>query len=615
MYKNKLNLRNVIAMTICLVGTTMFSGCNKDNEPEQTGQVAVNLSTDIKPPTILRAANDQWEANDKVGFYMKRAKQVLTDAGAVYSNANNVQMSLSGQNLVADPPVMYPTSGNVDFIAYYPYNANVNAGFTIPINVAEQASGLPIEVLYSNNVTNQAPTNAVVRLDFLYSLAKIELTVTGGTNSNLTAADFASMTVTVEGLYTQATLQLANGTFTNYSGKQPIALYRQSNDNSSVTFEMLALPADEDITFKFNVGGEVYSYEMTASYTSAKLYSYAFSLDYPPTPEQTATMLSSYIIPRDEEPVQNISVNVPNSPNTWTGVANSGFGNDGFDSHIHCIAYGNGRFVAGGNSKKIFYSIDGENWAAGIDNTVDATAYLAAAYVNGKFITSNYRKMLYSTDGKNWTAGSDELITFVLGITYGNEKYIAVGSYGMTYSIDGENWTLVADNTLDSFPYDDGSGGFQTIAYGAGKFVAGRAYRDGVGFNTLIVYSTNGENWTPVQDNTFFHNNIIRDIAYGNDKFIAVYSDGVAYSLDGINWTVVANTTFSGNWVSAVAYGGGYFVAVGNGKIAYSRDGENWAIVTKSTLDDYSFTDVVYGDGKFVAVGLDGKMAYSNSLE
>jgi len=297
-----------------LVVLAAFSGCNRDKpENDQPGNLAVKLKADLQQASLLKVANDKWEATDRVGLYMKRVGQALTASDAVYSYANNVQMSIDpGNDLVSTPPVMYPQTGNVDFIAYYPYNENVGAEFTIPVDVAgHHVAGLPTEVLYSNNITSQAPTNAVVRLDFLYSLAKIELTVTGGTNSKLTAADFAAMTATVEGLYTQAMLYLADGAFTNHSEKQSITLYRKNSNNSSVTFEMLALPTVAEVIFKFNVGGEVYEHEMTVDYAGAKLYRYAFALDYPPTPEPKATLLNTYIIPRDEEPMQNITITVP----------------------------------------------------------------------------------------------------------------------------------------------------------------------------------------------------------------------------------------------------------------------------------------------------------------
>ena len=165
-----------------LIIAAAFTGCKKDKPeiPEKNGPIAVNLRADIKPASILKVKNDQWEANDKVGLYMKRAGVDLTAAGAVYSNAANVEASLDATgNLVINPPLMYPLTGNVDFIAYHPYNSNVSAGYTIPVNVAGQATGLPTEVLYSNNITNQVAVSTPVKLDFMYSLAKIELTVTG----------------------------------------------------------------------------------------------------------------------------------------------------------------------------------------------------------------------------------------------------------------------------------------------------------------------------------------------------------------------------------------------------------------------------------------------------
>ena len=100
----------------------VFSSCNKEDTGEiGTEPIAVNLTADIKPAVTTRVANDQWESSDEVGLFMKRTGQTLTDFGAIYGNANNVRMGISGQTLTSNPPVMYPASGNVDFVAYYPY--------------------------------------------------------------------------------------------------------------------------------------------------------------------------------------------------------------------------------------------------------------------------------------------------------------------------------------------------------------------------------------------------------------------------------------------------------------------------------------------------------------
>ena len=62
----------------------------------------------------------------------------------------------------------------------------------------------------------------------------------------------------------------------------------------------------------------------------------------------------------------------------------------------------------------------------------------------------------------------------------------------------------------------------------------------------------------------------IFDIAWGNNRFVAVGSDGkMAYSSDGAAWTKVADSEFGSSGIIAIAYASGRFVAAGNdGKIA-----------------------------------------------
>ena len=288
-----------------------FASCDRDR-PEPEGQIAVKLRADIQPASNLKVANDNWEAGDKAGLYMKKTDQPLTTAGAVYGNCSNVQMNIVDNMLTATPPVLYPETGNVDFVAYYPYNASVDADFTIPVNMAGQETGLPAETLYANNVTNQAPTPTAVPLYFRYSLAKLELKVSGGVNSPLIAADFAGMTVRVDGLYTQAKLQLIDGTITDRQNVQPITLHRKGSGATWATFEALVLPTTvaTKVTFVFNVGGESYRYETDGAYNAATCYELNFALDFPPAPDRKATLLNAGIIPRTVNS-QSFSVNIP----------------------------------------------------------------------------------------------------------------------------------------------------------------------------------------------------------------------------------------------------------------------------------------------------------------
>jgi len=304
----KVFLNYSVIAAIAVSVSAAFTGCNKDN-PEANGPLAVNLRADITKST-LKMANDQWEPGDKVGLFMKKAGQSIH-----HSDPVNRQMSLSDGMLVSDQPLMYPTSGNVDFIAYYPYNpaVNVSGHDSIFVELYDQAElGLPQELLYSNNVSNQVPTESPVTLNFRYLFAKLEIIVTGGANSALTPADFAAMTTSIVGMSTHGNFALNDGTYQNLSGCwEPITLYKTGSTASSATFEVLVAPTttDSEVTFRFHVGGNTYLNEQTVNYATHNKYYLNFAIGFPSQPK--ATLLNSYIVPRNENPPQNFAITVP----------------------------------------------------------------------------------------------------------------------------------------------------------------------------------------------------------------------------------------------------------------------------------------------------------------
>ena len=295
-----------------------FVSCNTtDNEYDVTEPIAVNLRANINPATT-RVMNDQWQTNDQVGLFMVRTGLPLS-AASVFGDADNMLMTIQSGVLTSNPPVMYPLTGNVDFIAYYPFHSSVGNNFTIPVNVADQEAGLPTEVLFSNNITNQAPTSNPVTLNFYYSLAKLEVRVIAGANSTHSAVDFENMTVSIAEMYTQADLQLANGAFTNHSGRQTITLYNTGSNATSASFAALVLPANEGVTFLFDVNGTMYRHTMTVNYVAANLYRLNFALDFPAEQTRTATLLNAVIIPREEN-IQDISVDATHHSVEINGV-------------------------------------------------------------------------------------------------------------------------------------------------------------------------------------------------------------------------------------------------------------------------------------------------------
>jgi arabinan endo-1,5-alpha-L-arabinosidase len=187
-------------------------------------------------------------------------------------------MGFNENMLTSDVPVFYPKQGNVDFVAYYPYTDAVGVDFTIAVNIANQAGGLP-EMLYSNNAVNRGSSGDIVPLVFRYSLAKLRVSVK---SPYLKATDFEAITASLEGMNTEAKWRLADGTFTEHDGRQqPITLCKTGATATEATFEALILPfsvSAGDAEFVILAGNDVCRFSAEGDYVAGKQYYFNFTL-------------------------------------------------------------------------------------------------------------------------------------------------------------------------------------------------------------------------------------------------------------------------------------------------------------------------------------------------
>jgi hypothetical protein len=181
---------------------------------------------------------------------------------------------------------------------------------------------------------------------------------------------------------------------------------------------------------------------------------------------------------------------------TWTAV-NTGsifdylYDGSTYKVGIGAIAYGNNKFVAVGDEGKIATSTDGVTWTAvntgSIFDYVDdlfgpsKAAIIAIAYGNGKFVAGGEEsKIAVSSDGVSWTAvtttafdyhpiySGETISTGFRRIAFGDGKFVAGHGGTMATSTDGATWTPIPTPTSFNRLW--------AIAYGNGKFVAGSDY-------------------------------------------------------------------------------------------------------------------------------------------
>jgi hypothetical protein len=294
------------------------------------------------------------------------------------------------------------------------------------------------------------------------------------------------------------------------------------------------------------------------------------------------------------------------SGGTWVLAANNSFA---AKDVINSVAYGGGKFVAGGSLRKMAYSTDGSNWTA-IPNTVFTISQLGSTLVGDNAIRD---------------------------IAYGSNKFVAVGGQNqMAYSADGVAWTAVANspfpvdmNTLLGYDVTN----IVCIAYGGGKFVAGatsrKFYSNGDAYYYgEMAYSTDGITWTRADAESVFGQKQVNTVSYVNGKFVAGGQGVIGYSADGITWTAAAVgkpfhvptgdefIPYLDYNIYGIAYGAGKYIAVGasakvvgGGNMASSTDAATWTEMPESAIN---LVMVTYANGKFILSGaVDGYFEYS----
>ena len=93
------------------------------------------------------------------------------------------------------------------------------------------------------------------------------------------------------------------------------------------------------------------------------------------------------------------------------------------------VAYGNGRWVAGGSgANSLAYSADGASWI-GIGTSIFTDCF-GVFYADGKWVAvgSGPNSIAYSADGETWVGlGNSIFSSDGLAVHYGGSKWVAVG--------------------------------------------------------------------------------------------------------------------------------------------------------------------------------------------
>lgn len=255
--------------------------------------------------------------------------------------------------------------------------------------------------------------------------------------------------------------------------------------------------------------------------------------------------------------------------------------------------YGSGTFVVVGMKGYLASSADGLTWTKRAPGSRAHMAGLAAG--NGRFVAvgaipdreEGGGAALMSTDGMRWRTVLPDVKGWLTDVAFGAGRFVAVGSSGEIWSsADGAEWS---EHAVPA----DFAPSFTAVLFDGARFLA--FSRDG------IFASANGQQWAPWSANLpeETYHRVIRAggqyVAVGTKSVSGKLQALVTTSPDGVTWTD-RSPGLEGR-LTGVAYGDGLFVAVGTELVLSSTDGITWAPDERFAWSEW--VDVAHAAGRF----------------
>lgn len=248
-----------------------------------------------------------------------------------------------------------------------------------------------------------------------------------------------------------------------------------------------------------------------------------------------------------------------------------------YPSMCNAVATNGSMWVAvgiNGSNSVMCNSTDGIDWLKNIAGSKLATGLTGVATNGSMWVAVGYTSVgiaLYSSDGITWIVSESSKSVFtggMQGVTWNGKLWVA-GAYGGNaitgYSSDGITWTK-ADSGNTTFDYTRCSILATTISQPIKKVTP---YTLLPSLNNFMIATSGGDQQTGAKL--------------------------MLHSYDGINWThnisgSLAISNMNWGWGTAVAYNGSMWVTMGldgdanptYGRLAYSYDGINWTLSPNS---------------------------------
>lgn len=256
-----------------------------------------------------------------------------------------------------------------------------------------------------------------------------------------------------------------------------------------------------------------------------------------------------------------------------------------FPEAINEIAYGNGKYVAVGNS--IYTSEDKIDWSV----IPDINGALSIAFGNNKYMAvGNAGYIISSDDAVNWTElsitlDSGQTLPDLNEIIFDGSKFVIVGNDGKIFTSNG----LEVTNQNSPTSID-----LKSIVFGNGIFLA-------VGFKSatsILLKSTDAITWDTISLPIQLKRNPYSKIVFGNGVFIIKDTMRCYTTTDGTD--LVAHSTPEPPSSGDICFINDKFLLSSKRNSYQSKNGVDWTDITHELLENLS--KIQYIDNDILAI-------------
>lgn len=150
----------------------LAAACTNDTDSAAEKRTAISVTADVAG-TQTRAAGNAWNENDVIGISM-----IDPQNGTVWSPYLNYDYTTGGDGnftpVRTDKIIYLPVQGEkVTFKAYYPYKADAPQDLLLPVDVKNQTSLTPLDLMTAEHLSGTSIDDPNVKLHFYHRLAKV----------------------------------------------------------------------------------------------------------------------------------------------------------------------------------------------------------------------------------------------------------------------------------------------------------------------------------------------------------------------------------------------------------------------------------------------------------